>query len=242
MIGAVIQARTGSTRLPNKILLPLCGKTVFEQFLHRVQHLRRIETIVVATTDQARDNVIADIAGKMGLTVFRGSEHDVLDRFVQAARAHDLDVIVRVTPDDPLMDPVVTDRVIEYFECADPPLDLACNNVVPTFPYGIDCEVIRYSALERAWRETADPFMREHVSPYIRRHPDRFRVGGIEPPRNLSHYRVTLDYEEDYRVVAAIYDALHREGKIFLTDDVVAFLDRHPEIAEINRGMTVRAR
>jgi len=242
MTGAIIQARTGSTRLPNKMLLPLCGKTVLEQFLLRVRRITKIQATVVATTDNSRDDVVVEIARRMGLEVFRGSEDDVLDRFVQAARVHGLDVIVRVTPDDPLMDPTVTDRVIEFFEQADPALDLACNNVVPTFPYGIDCEVIRFSALEQAWKETSDPFLREHVSPYIRRHPETFRVGGIESPRNLSHYRWTLDYEQDFKVITAIYESLYREGEIFLLDEIVALLEQCPEIAEWNQGMTVRAR
>lgn len=242
MIGAVIQARTGSSRLPNKILRPLCGKTVLEQFLLRVQRIRNIQAIVVATTDQTRDDPVVDIARNMGLAWFRGSEQDVLDRFVQAARAYDIDVIVRVTPDDPLMDPEVTDRVIALFEREDPPLDLACNNVVPSFPYGIDAEVIRRAALERAWRETDDPFNREHVSPYIRRRPDIFRVGGIQSPKDYSHYRLTLDYEQDYQVVAAIYAALYREGEVFLMDEIVSYLERHPHIVGLNQGMTVRAR
>lgn len=236
MVGAIIQARTGSTRLPGKVLKDICGKPALEHFIARLRASRTIDTIIVATTTEPEDRAILQLAERCGVRTYAGSVNDVLDRFYQAATAATLDVIVRATSDDLLVDPDVVDQVVQNFLNAQPPFDMVCNNLKPTYPYGLDVEAFSCDALRRAWNESKDPVEREHVTAYFRRHPDRFRLGGLESPVNLSGHRWTLDYQEDLEFFARVYEALYRPDHVFRANEVVRFLEAHPEVRQLNQA------
>jgi spore coat polysaccharide biosynthesis protein SpsF len=232
---AIIQARMGSTRLPGKVLLPLLGRPILSRVVERTARAGLVDEVVVATTVDARDDAIVDLAAREGWAVERGSPADVLDRYAQAARAHEADVIVRITSDCPLIDPTLIDRTIEAFVDGD--ADYASNSLEPrTFPRGLDVEVVARDALERAWREDDDLSLREHVTPYVYRHPDRFRLVGVTCPDDLSGHRWCVDVPEDYELVGRIYDALGRDD--FGWRDALAIVEAHPDWSELNSHVT----
>lgn len=234
-VGCILQARVGSTRLPGKVLKEVRGKPILVHDIERLRHIDRLDTIVVATTDRAEDDALVSVLERRGTDtrIFRGSAEDVLDRFHGAAHEHGLDVIVRITSDCPLLDPRVSGLVVDRFLSEG--LDYCCNNMPRTFPHGMDTEVFTLAALDEAWREATAPADREHVTPFFRDHPERFRMANVSHSRDLSHIRLTLDYPEDLRLMERIYDELYVEGSIFYLEDVLGLLERRPELLEINR-------
>jgi spore coat polysaccharide biosynthesis protein SpsF len=233
----IVQARTGSTRLPGKVLKTVCGRTLLEHQMERMLRARSLTGVVVATSTAPADDAIERAACSRGWAVWRGPEQDVLARYAGAAAAFGADPIVRMTMDCPLIDPAVIDRVVETYLAG--AYDLVANNLEPTFPHGLDLEVLSRSALETADREAVTPFEREHVSPFIRDHPDRFRLGNVRSPRDLHHLRWTVDYPEDLEFVRVVYESLYREGGFFTTDDILDLLARRPEIGQINAARAV---
>lgn len=167
---AIIQARMGSTRLPGKILKDLMGKTVLQHVIERVQQAKNIDEIIIATTTLAQDDVVADEALKCGANYFRGSENDVLARYYGAAKENNVDIVVRITSDCPLIDPFVTDEIIRYFK-QDNMYDIVTNAGSDlskrTFPRGLDTEVFSFQSLERAYQQADKDYQHEHVTPYI---------------------------------------------------------------------------
>lgn len=231
---AIIQARVGSTRLPGKVMLELAGEPMLARMVERVARAQTLDDVIVATTDQPGDRAIVDLCAERGWPCFRGSEEDVLDRYYQAAVAFQADVVVRVTSDCPLIEPQVVDRVVREFLDRQPGLDYAANTLPPrTFPRGLDTEVMRFDALERAWREDQDPVWREHVTLYIYRNPERFCLYGVTNEVDYSSMRWTVDISEDLAFVRRIYDHFGHDG--FSWHEVLAVLDQHPEWLEINR-------
>ena len=231
---AIVQARTGSTRLPRKVLLDLAGAPVLERVISRLRRCDHLNEVVVATTDLPGDDVLADLCRRRAWPFSRGSEQDVLDRYYQAARAHAADVVVRITSDCPLIEPVVVDRVVQEFLRRQPGVDYASNiNPTRTYPRGLDTEVFSFAALERSWREDRRPASREHVTPYIYNNPDLFTPHCVEHPEDFSHLRWTVDTPEDMELVRRIYQALGGDG--FTWDQVRALLDEHPQWLELNR-------
>lgn len=231
---AIVQARMGSTRLPGKTMRPLAGEPMLARVVNRTRRARRVDQVVVATTDAARDEPIVGLCRERGWPCFRGSEDDVLDRYHGAADAYGADVIVRITSDCPLIDPALVDEVDAAF--SEGGCDYASNSLEPrTFPRGLDTEVIARSALDAAWREDHDPQWREHVTPYIYRHPERFRLRRVANGQDLSFHRWTVDTEEDYALVSRIYGAF--EGDAFGWRQVLALLEQHPEWMALNRGV-----
>jgi len=231
---AIIQARMGSTRLPGKVLLDLAGEPMLARDVNRVQRASLIDQVVVATTTQPADEAIANLCAARGWPCFRGSEEDVLDRYYRAAVAYSADVVVRITSDCPLIEPAVTDRVVQEFLQRQPDVDYACN-ILPrrTFPRGLETEVLRFDVLERAWREDTNPAWREHVTQYIQRHSDLFRIHGVVNDTDLSAMRWTVDTPEDMEIVQRIYS--HFGHDCFSWLDVLALLSEHPEWLDINR-------
>jgi spore coat polysaccharide biosynthesis protein SpsF (cytidylyltransferase family) len=234
-IGAILQARVGSTRLPGKVLKPVSGRPVLFHDLDRLLRVRHVGRVIVATTGLPEDQAIVDLTESYGrgVGVFRGSPKDVLDRFYQAARKWQLDAVLRVTSDCPLFDPQVSSVVVERFLLGD--CDLACNNMPRTYPHGLDTEVFSFAALGEAWTEARDPYEREHVTPFIRRRPERFRLVNMPYSEDLSRVRLTLDYPEDLELISRIYGELYKEGEVFHLDDVLAVLKEKPYLLEINR-------
>lgn len=231
---AIVQARMGSTRLPGKVLLPLLGEPMLTRVVRRTGRARSLDAIVVATSTASDDDAIAALAGREGWALERGSEHDLLDRFVQTARLHRAEVVVRITGDCPLIDPELIDETISAFEAA--PCDFACNTLEPrTFPRGLDVEVMTREALERAWREDRDPAWREHVTPYLYRHPELFRLLRVAAPDDHSDQRWSVDTPEDLELVRRIYDAIGRDD--FGWREALVVVESHPDWMDINRGV-----
>lgn len=229
---AIIQARTESTRLPAKVLMPLLGETMLTRVVRRVARATLLDGIVVATTLAPSDDVIARLADDEGWSVERGSENDLLDRYVMAARTHLADVVVRITSDCPLIDPGIIDRTISAFALQ--PCDYASTTLEPrTYPRGLDVEVVSMPALERAWREDGDPAWREHATPYIYRHPELFRLLRVPSDDDRSEHRWSVDTPDDFELVTRIYDTLGRDD--FTWRQAMAVVEAHPDWMDLNR-------
>jgi spore coat polysaccharide biosynthesis protein SpsF len=233
----VVQARLGSSRLPRKVLLPLAGAPLLERMLERVLGAREPDEVCVATTMSDEDEPIREIGRRLGLRVVSGHPTDLLDRHVQAARALGADAVAKIPSDCPLIDPAVIDTVLGRFR-AEPDADFVTNLHPPTWPDGNDVEVAPLSVLEAAWREAQRPFEREHTTPFIWEQPERFRLLNVTSDlgRDLSKsHRFTIDYREDYELIARVYDALYRaERPLFSLTDILGLLERRPELQKLN--------
>ena len=232
MIIAILQARMGSSRLPGKVLRTIKGKTLLELYLNRVKQSSLIDKIVIATTTKSADDAIAQLAENIGVDCFRGSEDDLLDRFWQCAKRYNTDVVVRLTPDDPFVDYEVIDRAIRIFNKNQ--VDFVTNHFEPTYPEGLDVEIYSIGALERSWLEAKLLSEREHVFPYIQNHPDLFNIINFRQDLDHSRLRWTIDHDCDFEMTKIIYDYLYDDKPIFLQDDILSLLAKHPEIAEMN--------
>ena len=236
MILAIIQARMGSSRLPGKVLLDLAGRPVLWHAVSRVQKARLVDQVLVATTDQPSDEPIRRFCTEQAVQCFGGSEQDVLDRFVQAARfagATESDAIVRITADCPLIDPDVIDMVVAAYRQTG--ADYVSNVQPPTFPDGLDVEVFCFSALLTAWREAKLVSEREHVTPYLRNHPEKFSTHNVTHDTDLSALRWTLDEPADYALLQRLVAEMGRNQPEFHLADVLQVLAVHPEWQELNR-------
>ncbi len=229
MILGILQARLSSRRLPGKVLKPILGRPMLERQLERLRRSRRMDGLVVATSTDPSDDAIAVLCRSLGVECFRGSLEDVLDRFYRAALRHSPRAAVRLTADCPLADPDVIDRLVELHAAGG--YDYTSNTLVRTYPDGLDAEVVALACLEVAWREAALSSEREHVTPFIYNHPQRFRLGNLAQPADLSHLRWVVDEPEDLAFVSAIYEALYPGNTAFVTADVLALLADRPEIA-----------
>lgn len=232
-IVALVQARMGSTRLPNKVLLDLVGEPMLVHVVRRIRRVGMVNEVVVATTMEPSDDAIAACCESRGWPCFRGSRDDVLDRYYQAARHSQAGAIVRITADCPMIDPGLIDRVVREFLDCQPAVHYACNSMpIKTYPRGLDTEVVRFDALERAWREDQNPGWREHATPYIYRHPELFHLHPVVNPVDYSAMRWTVDTPDDWAFVRRIYE--HFGHDRFSWQDVLAALDEHPEWKTIN--------
>ncbi len=239
---AIIQARMGSTRLPGKVLLPLCKKPVLWQIVQRLKRVSEIDQVVVATTLQDRDQSIVDFCRQEGIFYFRGSEDDTLDRYYQAALKEDAEDIIRVTADCPLVDPSLIRRLILLYRSeAYDHVGIATGAAVATheasgfYPDGLDTELFSFKVLETAWQEARQPLEREHVTPFIWQRPERFKLGGLKGQQHYGHLRLTLDHPEDYELISWIYESLYPENPTFELPEVLDLLDKNPEKSRINQ-------
>ena len=231
---AIIQARMGSRRLPGKVLLPLGGEPVLAWVVTRASRAKTLAEVAVATTTEAADNAVAELCALRGWPCCRGSSNDLLDRYYRAAVALRAEAVVRITSDCPFIDPEVVDRVIDEFLNRQPNVDYASNSLPKdTYPRGLDTEVFRFDALERAWREDTNPAWREHVTPYIHRNPGLFRLHGVVSDVDYSNMRWTVDTPEDLVFVRRICE--HFGHDRFSWRDVLVVLNEHAEWLEINR-------
>ncbi len=234
----VIQARTASTRLPDKILLPICEKELLVRMVERVKASDFGENVVVATTINEKDNEIINICQREKFKYFRGDENDLLDRHFHAALHYDADIIVKIPSDCPLIDTKIINRVINYFLDNYNKFDFVSNLHPQSYPDGNDVEVMRFDVLETAWRKSKIPFQREHTTPYIWDNPDKFRIGNVKWETGLNYsmtHRFTIDYLEDYEFIKAVYDELYNKNKLFGLNDILNLLNNKPEIYEINK-------
>lgn len=232
MVTAVIQARMGSKRLPGKVMLPLGRCHVLNHVVKRVSHASRVNDVVVATSNQKQDDIIAQFAQNFGAEVHRGSETDVLGRLFDAAAAQDADIVVRITADCPLVAPAVLDRVIRVVERGT--VDYASNVRKRTFPRGLDVEVFTFESFERVHERATDPHHREHVTPYYIENSNCFELKDVESQevfnetqfQNRGDLRLTLDEANDYEVLCQIYDNVPFDDILPIRDAII-YVDEH---------------
>lgn len=241
-VAAVIQARMTSTRLPGKVLMQAAGRPMLAHQIARVRRASAVDTVCIATTTNADDDPVVALAEAEGMAVFRGSEPDVLDRFVGAAESAGAEIAVRLTGDCPLTDPALIDAVVDLFRDSDPPVDYATNSFPRTWPIGLDVEVASMTALRTANAEASDTYDREHVMPFLYRQPERFRIASYRAPEDLSGYRWTLDERSDYELLVRVLETLVPENPGFGWRDVIALLDAHPEWRTLNAGVGQKQR
>lgn len=234
----IVQARMGSSRLPGKVLQDLSGRTMLARVIERVRAARSIDEVLVATTTLTQDDPIVDECRRHSVSFWRGDETDVLNRYFQAAKAAEADIVIRVTSDCPLIDPDVTDQTIQAFLQVRP--EYASNTIVRTFPRGLDTEVISWKALTRAWQEARQTHEREHVTPYILEHSSEFHLHSVTGDRDYSGYRWTVDTPEDLAFARAVYSRLCDHGA-FSWHEVLDLIEREPELVELNRCVTQKS-
>jgi len=238
---AIIEARMKSTRLPGKNLRPILGKPMLEMLVERLQHAKTLDGIVVATTTDPSDDAIEATCTRIGVDCYRGSMDDVLDRVLRAAQAFGAEIIVEITGDCPLTDPVIVDQVVKFF--LENKYDYVSNALQLTYPLGIAVGVFPVKVLEEVSRLTQDPADREHVSLYIYEHPEKYVIHNIEGglPDKCRDYRLTVDTPEDFALICAIFEALYPDKPAFDLGDMLAFLDSNPALLELNRGIQQRS-
>jgi spore coat polysaccharide biosynthesis protein SpsF len=230
MILAILQARMSSTRLPGKVMADLEGAPMILRQIERLKRSRRLEGVVVATSTDPSDDILAAVLALHDVPAHRGPLDDVLARYAGALAAHPAEVVVRLTADCPLADPEVIDATIDLLTGNG--LDYAANTPAHrTYPKGLDVEVARASALLRAAREATDPYEREHVTPYLYRHPETFAQDFISQAVDEGEVRWTVDRPDDLEFVRAVYAALYHRAPGFGSGDVRAFVRSRPELA-----------
>lgn len=229
----------GSTRLPNKVLMPVLGKPLLGWMLERVATCAELDEIIIATTTDSRDDVIAAFAQSMNCKLYRGSEDDVLDRYYQAACTVMPDAVARITADCPMLDPNVLAGLIQEYAAGG--LDFVSNSepLPSSWPDGMDVSIVGFAALKAAWQSAFKPSDREHVTFYFWNNPQTFRCKRIEHDPDWSRYRVTIDYPEDLEVISAIIEkfGVHDPSvmKRLSMEEIIAFLDAHPDLVALNQ-------
>ena len=231
----IVQVRVGSTRLPGKALLEIVNKPALEHVLERVSRASSADDIIVATTDNEQDNGIVEFCNKMKVKVFCGSEDDVLDRFYHAAYFFNAEDIVRITADCPLIDPEIIDKVVDcYFKNN---ADYCSNILEETFPDGEDVEVFRFKTLKTSWSNARLLSEREHVTSYIIKHPEMFKLVNYKNDQDLSGKRWTLDTQEDFVFIKTIFENLYKENPCFNMKDILTFIGNNRELESINKNL-----
>lgn len=231
-----IQARTSSSRLPGKVMLPLAGAPLLQRMIERAQAAKIDATIAVITSTDPSDDAVEDLCSRIGTECFRGHLTDVLDRHYQAAKYYGASVIAKIPSDCPLIGPDAIRRVFDHFDSGN--FDYVSNLHPATYPDGNDVEVFTFEALETAWKEANRDFEREHTTPFIWERPERFRIANVGWETGLDYsmsHRWTIDYREDYEFIQTVYDYLWRKDHpIFSIRDILSLTSEYPEIAELN--------
>lgn len=227
----------GSTRLPGKILLEINGRPMLSYMLERVVAAGNIDRVILATSTDRSDDPVVELCRKNNVLCYRGSVDDVLDRYYQAARKIKADIVVRLTGDCPLIDPRMIDEVINVYNNGD--YDFVANTVPPkgTVPEGMDVEVFSFQKLEQAWHEAKKPSEREHVTFYFWKNPKIFSIFRYDLEQDLSEYRLTVDYPEDFEVVKAVITSFYPKNPQFSLQDIINFLKNHPELHKKNANI-----
>lgn len=232
---AIIQARLSSSRLPGKVLKPILGKPMLEHQIERIQHCRNINKIIVGTSIGNDDDGIAELCKRIGIFCFRGSLDNVLDRFYKAAEIFKPEHVVRLTGDCPLTDPDLIDELIDFYfseKC-----DYANNCNPPTLPDGLDAEIFSFYTLKIAWENSKLSSELEHVTSYIRNHPEKFTLSSWQNSENLSHLRWTVDEPMDFDLVKKIYEYLYPIKATFRTKDILKLYESYSDLEKMNIGI-----
>lgn len=235
MIISIIQARVGSSRLPNKVLKYLEDKTVLEHVVSRVEKSKYIDEVFVATTIDKNNLPLIQLCASQNIRVFCGSEEDVLDRFYQLAKLINPSHIVRITSDCPVIDPLIIDLIIENHLKFN--FDYTSNTIVDSYPDGLDVEVFSFSILERVWKEAKLYSEREHVTPYIKKHPELFSIKSIISEVNYADKRWTLDTDADLEFLRAVFSNLYKIKPLFSMEDLLSLLKEQPLLEKINSNI-----
>jgi spore coat polysaccharide biosynthesis protein SpsF len=230
----IVQARMTSTRLPGKVMKTVLGKPLLEYLIERLRRVKLANKIVIATTMNDIDLPIVELCAYLNIACFRGSEDDVLARYHGAAIAHNADVIVRVTSDCPVIDPKVIDNIIKFYLAHQSEYDYVSNRIKRTYPRGMDSEIFSLKVLNETFCEATEPSDREHVTPFIYRHPKRYRLANVSANKNQSHHRWTVDTHEDFLLVSKIIEMLYPVKPEFNLEDILHFFEMHPEFFQIN--------
>lgn len=233
MILAVVQARSSSSRLPGKVLKPILGKPMILHELERLQRSKRIDKMALATSRDESDNRLAKIVVDNGFEAYRGSLDDVLDRYYQCANPYQPDHVVRITGDCPVIDWRIVDAVIEKHLREENDYTVTTER----FPDGLDTEVFRFAALERAWREADLPSEREHVTQYFRKHAEIFKLGHMDCEIDFNAMRWTVDEPQDFEFIRQVYEELYGQNNDFSMQDILRLLECKPEMLTINQGI-----
>ena len=220
-----------STRLPGKVMMKLNGITSLQCLINQLEYSESINRKIVATTTNKEDDIIFEFAESKEIDVFRGKSLDVLDRYYQCAKKYSSDHIVRITADDPLIDPQIVDRLVRFYIKED--FDYVSNCEKQTFPYGTEVEVFSFISLSNAWRKAKRAVEREHVTPYIINNPNEFSTTCIASPTDLSHLRWTVDRKEDLQFVREIYKRISKRP--ILIEDILKVIEENPSLIEINK-------
>jgi len=233
----VIQARRGSTRLPDKIFLPLAGAPLLLRMYERVNASRISKKIIVATTTEKEDDKVAELCKQNKIDCYRGHPDDLLDRHYKAGTENNAGIVVKIPSDCPLICPEVIDKVLDFYLSNPDRYDFVSNLHPATYPDGNDVEVIPVNILQTAWKEAKKDFEREHTTPFIWERPDSFRIGNVKWDSGLDYsvsHRFTIDYKEDYDFIKKVYDELYDTKKIFTLNDILKLLEKKTEIKKIN--------
>lgn len=230
----ISQARMGSTRTPGKVLMEVLGKPLLQYQIERLRCVRNVADFVIATTSNEADDDIVRLCQRLGCTVFRGSETDVLGRYYETAKRYHADTVVRVTADCPIIDPLVVEQVLDFYLKRKDSYDYVSNTRFRTFPRGMDTEVFSFQVLEEAFGGASLPYEREHVTPFFYTHPERYRIGEVRHRINLSHHRWTVDTREDFELIRRIISALYPRSTGFSMEDTLNLLEKHPDWTRIN--------
>ncbi|MBE9138811.1 glycosyltransferase family protein [Nodosilinea sp. LEGE 07088] len=237
----IVQARMTSTRLPGKVLKPVLGQPLLSYQIERLKRVTLADVIAIATTTNAADDPIVELSESLAVGCFRGAEHDVLSRYFGAAQAYAADVVVRVTSDCPLIDPQIMDEVIGYYLSHRDRYDYISNSIQRTYPRGLDTEVFSTGTLEQAHREATAPPEREHVTPFIYNHPERYAIGQVTSPQDLSHHRWTVDTPEDFELIRRMLETLYPQVPNFTLQDCLDVIAQQPAWPAINSHIEQKA-
>jgi len=236
-IVTVVQARCSSTRLPDKVLLPLAGESLLFRLLERISNSKLKGQIIVATSTENSDDIIEKLCIDKNFNCYRGSLNDLLDRHYQAAKLLNANAVVKIPSDCPLIDPQIIDKVIGFFIEHSSDFDFVSNLHPATYPDGNDVEIMHFNVLEDAWKNAKRQLEREHTTPYIWENPDKFRIGNVEWETGLNYsmtHRFTIDYPEDYEFIKRVYDELYHKNPKFGLNEILQLLEAKPEIKKIN--------
>jgi spore coat polysaccharide biosynthesis protein SpsF len=236
----IIQTRRGSTRLPDKVLLPVQGKPLFVRQAERIKAARLCGRVIVATTGEQEDDVIAEICRAEDLDCYRGDPRDLLDRHYRAAVQFGGGTVIKIPSDCPLIDPRVVDTVIGYWLRHPGEFDFVSNLHPATWPDGNDVEIMTFEALEQAWREADCTMEREHTTPFIWERPERFRIGNVTMEGGADYsmtHRFTIDYVADYQFIHAVFEELYPVDPLFGVDEILGLLEKRPDLYAINADL-----
>ena len=231
---AILQARCNSSRLPNKVLKPILGKPMIQWQVERLSQCKSIDKLIIATSEEDSDLPLVQLGNKLGISVHRGSLNNVLDRFYQVATLTKPDFIVRLTGDCPLIDPTIVDDTVNFMVTGD--FDYVSNSIVPTFPDGLDVEVFSFDTMKEIYINAKLSSEKEHVTLFVANNKDKFKIGVFKNSIDLSDHRWTVDEQDDFDLVTAIFEGLAQMNGNFLMNDVLEFLEINPHLRNLNNN------